>query len=123
MPPFTVAGIHPSKVYNCLNQTNKTCRTSCGLSFALLANYREHCKQKHDGELHLLNCDRCDDVFTVQSHLEWHRESIHKEVSYDLSIFEDLEQEELTCPFCKEKFELVSMIDSAIHLQLFTWFF
>ena len=74
----------------------------------LLDNYRDHCKLKHDGELRLLNCDRCNDVFTLQSHLEAHKESIHKEVSYDLSIFEDLEQEELSCPFCDEKFETVS---------------
>ena len=89
---------------------NVNCREHCGLSFVLLDNYRDHCKQKHDGELRLLNCDRCNDVFTLQSHLEAHKESIHKEVSYDLSIFEDLEQEELSCPFCNEKFETVSMM-------------
>ena len=80
----------------------------------LLANYREHCHQKHNGELHLLKCDLCDDVFTVLSHLESHKESIHKEVSYDLSIFEDLEKEELTCPFCEEKFEAVSVMKEYI---------
>ena len=89
---------------------NVNCREHCGLSFVLLDNYRDHCKLKHDGELRLLNCDRCNDVFTLQSHLEAHKESIHKEVSYDLSIFEDLEQEELSCPFCDEKFETVSVM-------------
>ena len=92
------------------NQLN--CRSSCGLSFVLLDNYRMHCMQKHNGELRLLNCDNCNDVFTVQSHLEAHKESIHKEVSYDLSIFEDLKQEQLTCPFCEEKFEEVSLKSS-----------
>ena len=98
-------------------------RSSCGLSFVQLVNYRNHCKQKHNGDLNLLKCDLCDDVFTVESHLECHRESIHKDVSYDLSIFEDMLQEELTCPFCEEKFEAVSMTRLNLAcIMIFIWF-
>ena len=79
-----------------------------------LENYREHCKEKHDGEVDLLNCDQCDEVFTLHSHLETHKENIHKEVSYELSIFDDLKQEELKCPFCSERFEAVSLM--RVHL-------
>ena len=79
-----------------------------------LENYREHCKKKHDGEVDLLNCDQCDEVFTLPSHLETHKESIHKEVSYELSLFDDLKQEELKCPFCSERFEAVGLM--RVHL-------
>ena len=88
---------------------------SCGRSFALLHNYTKHCSDQHGGQLDLIHCDSCSEVFTVQSHLDSHKDNIHKEVSYDINIFEDEEQETgVDCPFCKKSFASLSLL--RVHL-------
>jgi len=88
---------------------------SCGRSFALLHNYTKHCNDQHGGQLDLIHCDSCSEVFTVQSHLDSHKDNIHKEISYDINIFEDEEQETgVDCPFCKKWFASLSLL--RVHL-------
>ena len=91
---------------------------ACPDSFSLLASYRSHCLAAHGGREDLLSCVSCGDVFTVANHLETHRENIHKEVSYEVNVFEDEKHKpgsgEVTCPFCDNLYPSTSVL--RVHL-------
>eukprot|EP00092_Neocalanus_flemingeri_P034596 GFUD01037629.1.p1 GENE.GFUD01037629.1~~GFUD01037629.1.p1 ORF type:complete len:1416 (+),score=457.14 GFUD01037629.1:117-4364(+) len=65
-----------------------SCMQECQLSFSQLSSYQQHCRAEHAGNFGFLNCDKCDQVFTVESHMENHMEKFH-EKSIDLAIFDD----------------------------------
>merc|ERR1719318_439388 len=64
------------------------CTQECQHSFSQLENYKEHCRTQHGGKFSFLSCDKCEQVFTVESHLDNHTEKFH-EKSIDLAIFDD----------------------------------